>query len=354
MSKLRKFRDCQSSKDYKDLEELFQIVRIKIKKDLEEMAGQTSEEKIFKHLSLSVSHDMTLHSIDIDDFNDYQNKLYQLVINEWLKNITLSSSDEIGQSRKGIIENIGKEIKALNFETSNDLKYLRKLYQSLNTLGIGFKINDTNAIPLQTLAFFISRYSENEKLKDMMDKNSFSQQSLVFGIWGAAYGYANTSKLILEPLTQNESHLEEVTNYIQQILNNAAGTVQEVRRDVIEKEEVPIYTQSWDLKTIEEPIESYGRKDKITLFEEFLRDDKAFIKKDDWIVSMLECYESVLKIDYRENMYEVKAFKDALIVQKKHLVNFGNKKVEHATQILENTLENFDEINKQLVNNTTK
>lgn len=352
MSKLKRFRDYHSSKDYKDIEELFQIVRVKIKKDIEEMSGQTSEEKVFKSLPLEIGRDMNLNSISVDNFNEYQNKLYQIVINELLRNSTISTSDEIGQSRKEIIENVGKEIKALNLETNDDLKYLRMLYQSLNKLGTGFKINDTRAVPLQALAFFISRYSENEKLKDMMDKNYFAQQSLVFGVWGATYGYANTSKFILEPLAQNENHLKEVTIYIQQLLNKATGKEKESRPSKVE-EERPLHTQSWDLKTIGEPVESNGVKTKLNVFEDFLREEKTFAIREDWINAVLKCYEKVLRIDYPSSIYEIRAFQDSLDDQKKHLKKFGPKKVQLATEILEKALENFEEQNKNVVSHTT-
>jgi hypothetical protein len=192
--------------------------------------------------------------------------LYNLIIKEFLSLEELSTSDEIGQRRLSILATIGK----LSSETklfekdSDEIRYLRKLYDSLKTIGVGFKTNDTERIALQSLACFLNRYSDFEKLTDFISKNNVSKNSFVIGIWGAAYGFSNTSKLVLAPLFRNNDLLIDTIQF-----SNRIATSQSIYEDTLYKfncnleKKTSLASYSIESKTciVEEPSDNSLKKD---------------------------------------------------------------------------------------------
>ncbi|MBK8706791.1 MAG: hypothetical protein IPN33_26580, partial [Saprospiraceae bacterium] len=72
----------------------------------------------------------------------WENSCYQVIIAELLKLKEMSSADELGQKRFDLITSIAKSLEKAypQFNDSEDQEYLRKLWKSLRTVGVGFKV----------------------------------------------------------------------------------------------------------------------------------------------------------------------------------------------------------------------
>ncbi|QAA80879.1 hypothetical protein EI546_03655 [Aequorivita sp. H23M31] len=215
-----KFLSRPSSHGYKVLEETFNDYRLLIASKISEYQKETSLSVTFENLPFSVEKDLSVKKAEFSELSDSDNNSYNLIINELLSRLELSTTDEIAQQRLDIIQNTAQALKLNNTSSTEDIEYLRRLYKSLKTVGVGFKIEESSNLALQSLSCFMARYSEMDKLQDYMEKNKYKNYGLTYGLWGAAYGYANISKILLEPLETMDDVLKIIENYTSEFILN--------------------------------------------------------------------------------------------------------------------------------------
>lgn len=219
ISDIERFLANPSSKAYESLEKNFEQYRSLISKEFDQMKENSLVHNKKVSIPFQFNENLELLNCDIEQLEPQENEIYLKIINEFLSRFELSTSDEIAQERQNILTGIGKSIFRKKIEKEDHLKgYLNNLFRSLKRKGSGFDVNDTDYNTIKALAFFLVRFSDIEKLTDYMEKNEFYNKSLVYGIWGASYGFANTSKILLDPIFRNENIFSLMVDFINQKL----------------------------------------------------------------------------------------------------------------------------------------
>jgi len=287
-------------------------------------------------------------------------QFFEVISNEFLVRLALSSSDEIGQLRKDFIESIGKRIRELsNQKDSEELVYLRDLYQSLKTVGVGFKPFHIDNIALQSLACFMTRYAELGKLQDYMDKNGVKNFEYAYSYWGAAYGYANLSKLFIEPLTGNPAIIHLINDFLARFIGHGEsekGTAKSyVSRFKIENNypiPIPVKTKS-KFSTPDIPRKSAIKaqvdeieNDQKQTFGEILKLKSSFANNNDWILALVELGKKAEEDTKREKRLfqsqknPLTEFSAKIKKAGKNMAGFGAKKIEEAVNLFAEYLTN--------------
>lgn len=331
-----------NSKLYRELEDDFNSVRLLISQKINSIENSFNSKKSLSLIPFKVYNDFTRVNIGLEELAPNENSCYEVIINELLSRTELSSSDEIAQSRLDIITQVGKAIVDSNVELkdSAEIKYLRKLYESLKTVGIGFKINENENLALQAFASFLNRYSDNEKLLDFMVKNRVSNNGLVYGIWGAAYGYANMSKIITEPMSQNNDVYKLTANYFNNIIYNKNLEVNILKNfidsvDKLKPKQVKPYPINSSKNYFNEPKEKFFNKIQ---FIDLVIENKKLKLKDEWIETIKNCFEKVsseIKIGglFNSENSKISLFKELLVSESKKLKGFGEAKIDETIKI---------------------
>nr|WP_315175956.1 hypothetical protein [uncultured Flavobacterium sp.] len=329
-----------NSKLYRELEDDFNTVRLLISQKINSIENSFNSKKSLSLIPFKVNNDFTRVNVGLEELAPNENSCFEVIINELLCRTELSSSDEIAQSRLDIITQVGKAIVVSNVELkdSAEIKYLRKLYESLKTIGIGFKINESENLSLQAFACFLNRYSDNEKLLDFMVKNGVSNNGLVYGIWGTAYGYANLSKIITEPMSQNNDVYKLTCNYFNNLIYNKNLEFNILKNfiDSHEKTEPKLikpYSINNTNHFLKEPIEKSINNIE---FIDLVIENKKLKLNDEWIETIKDCFEKVSKEINTDLLFDsenakISLFKDLL--KSKKMKGFGEVKLEETIKI---------------------
>lgn len=338
IDKAKSFTRYNSISLYKALDEKFNTHRLLIQNKISNYENIRTSSNSIDKIPFEITNDFSLKNLRPDDVNKVEAQTYSVITKELLSRLELSSTDEVAQSRLDIIQHIAEELTKTLDKDSEELEFLRRLYKSLKTVGVGFKISETSNDALQALACFLSRYQEMDKLQDFMEKNKFQNYGMTYSLWGSAYGYANLSKILLSPLESNEKVLDFLIDYVASItlgktslnedsvntfLNNL---VAEVKSPVIE----------WNLSNeikVKEPKTTYTTKKS---FNEILNDNKELSKKPEWVLTLGECYDMIMKNDiggvFSDSSYKAREFERMLNDEKSKggLKGFGKTKIDLA------------------------
>lgn len=346
LTKAKRFSRFGTPESYQKLTDDFNNARQIINARLSEYQNQNISDNLIDSIPFGVSTDFSQVNLQFNDLKKEENKYWEMVINELLSRVELSTSDGIAQQRKDIIIGIAESIiKSSKEKDSSEIKYLRKLHKSIKTVGIGFKISETTNSPLKSLACFLSRYAEMEKLQDFMEKNGFSNYSMAYGNWGAAYGFANLSKMLLEPLYSNSDSLVLVSNFVAELVHDEkldSNTLTNYLNSIESKEEVP-RTVEWGIKnTVEEPNESYAIDNS---FLQSIEGNKKLNKNKKWVTAIHDCSNQILNNKKREGLFnsfewKVNEFTDLLKKKSKSLDKFGKAKIDEAILLFKLYIEN--------------
>jgi len=216
-----------------------------------------------------------------------------VTLNQLINFPEVSSSDQIAQRRKEFIGELGQQLKSKDeksFTKNGDLEFLRRLYKSIQTVGTGFRIDEGNNRVLKVLAAFFNKYSELEKYQDYLAKNKLGQLDVAYAIWGGAYGYANISKLLVEPLERSEFSARVVFEFIENVLqfNSGYSTTQGKNETPIVEEEQPTTVVEWDVNPpSNEPILDTKDQDNntslIDSFRSHFLNDNQLSKHSEWL-----------------------------------------------------------------------
>ena len=366
---------------YKNLENDFNSFRIIINNKINDYRKNTIRENSFENIPFNFNIELSKLTSGLDEIGKKENESYSLIINEFLSRIELSTSDEIGQNRMDILKTIGGEILKTTDGDEKVKNYLTKLWKSLKTVGVGFKISESDDNALKSLACFLSKHSEMEKLQDFMDKNKYYNYGLSFGIWGAAYGYANTSKILIESLNSNKETLDLITKYtneliLQEEINedsidiffsslkkkisksnsgrwNFKSKIDSKKHEEGHKKPKELILEDETSKVFDLKINSaiskenslFENKDNsdIYLFVDLIKGEIDFTKRPDWLISIEKCYKETIRIFESETKLfsnmglssKKQTFSDSLKKEKEqgNLERFGPQKIKQTIKI---------------------
>lgn len=344
-SRILQIARYKSPRDYNKLQDLYGKIRHDINDKIRAFELQESQSNKLGSVPLEFNSDHTLQHAELEGLNDSEKFIFIALINEVLRSPETSSADDIANSRKNIIEFLGKHITENqdgSKATVDDIYYLRDLYKSLQTLGSGFRIETGKNLVLKILATFTSKYSELEKYNNALAKNQLSNYGVAYSIWGSAYGYANLSKLMVDPLERDEFSAKVAFDFLDNILHleNSIEAPQQA---------APVEAKSPVIKTWDFSSESGESAEGSVLWtrdphlpqklESLLIQDAMFKDQTNWIEFALDKLETILKaaplIDGSDVL--ISDFRKAM--KKKSPSGFGKKEVDGIIEHLRTCLD---------------
>lgn len=356
---VNQFIRYNNSQSYARLENEFRIISDLLNSKISTYKSEQKSTETLKEFPINIDVDFGVKVKD-ETLNREGNLIFEVVLNELLGWLQVSTGDEIAQIRVEIIENVGKKIKEEFGNGSNpEIEYLRRLFQSLKTVGVGFRPDESENITLQSLACFLNRYTELEKLQDFMEKNGVRKFNYAYTYWGTAYGYANLSKLLISPISQNA----ELLNLINSFLESAFGILPNQKDLAFEflskfKGEKPLVVDLspkilWKVKTKEIPSyqsKSESQQNIVSPKKDFfsiLEASKDFKGKYEWIDLIINESKSAEKLakEIRNSKgswedFAIGIFKESLLKKTAKVKSFGEKKVATATELYSQFLKN--------------
>lgn len=350
ISKAKHFINYNSSRIYNELEGNFNEARILINGKIIEFNKITNSNQFIETIPVIINENYSKIKLHFDELNNLENQYLQTIVNELLSRTELSTSDEIAQQRKDIIVSIAKSLENLNekFKDSAERKYLLRLHESLKTVGVGFKLIESDNIALQSIACFLNRYSEIEKINDFMMKNNFIHYGIVFGNWGAAYGYANLSKILIEPLHRNSKALKLLVQFIYNLTYKSELDYQllDSYLNSKAKNDEQTFTMQWDLTKEKNILEEPNSEPYIkTPFIDLITENKKLNTNDEWIEEINYCFKEVSKEINSGELFDnenakVSLFSDLLTEKAKKMDKFGKAKIDIVILIYREFLQN--------------
>lgn len=337
IKKAKSFIRYNSYYQYKDLDDSFNEYRVLINRKISDYENEFASSNSFNTIPFVASTDYSIVDYNLKDCNKDEKESFITVSNELLSRLELSTTDEIAQTRLDIIQHIAEELKKNFKKESEELEFLRRLYKSLKTVGVGFKISETTNIALQSLACFLSRYQEMDKLQDFMEKNKYQNYGMTYALWGSAYGYANLSKILLSSIDSSAEVLDLLANYtanltVNKILDDKMLDSYLARIKLSESKS-PVY--EWNMSAEKNKNPEKRNTIKIT-FDQTLKNNKDLSKKTEWVETLGECYDIIMENDiggvFSDSSYKAKEF-ERIISDKKskgYLKGFGKAKMELA------------------------
>lgn len=337
IQKAKSFVRYNSFSLYKALDDSFNEYRVLINAKISDYEKEVALSSSFDTIPFVTGKDYSIVGYKLEGFNNDEKETFSVISNELLSRLELSTTDEIAQTRLDIIQHIGEELKKNFKQESEELEFLRRLYKSLKTVGVGFKISETTNNALQSLACFLSRYQAMDKLQDFMEKNKYQNYGMTYALWGSAYGYANLSKILLSSIDSSTEVMNLLANYTanvtlnksldENMLSNFLGTKK------LSETKSPVF--EWNISNEKNKNPEKNNMVKIT-FDQMLKNNKELGKKTEWVEALGECYDTMMENDiggvFSDSSYKAKEF-EKIISNKKskgYLKGFGKAKIELA------------------------
>ncbi|TDQ15193.1 hypothetical protein DFQ04_3079 [Algoriphagus boseongensis] len=347
ITQIKQFIRYSNPQSYERLENDFSSISNVVNSKISTFKSDHGSTEKFKVLPFSIVGDFELKVQDTILSKDEQ-LIFELIINDLLSWTEVSSQDEIAQIRTELIQSVGKKIKeTVGKESTPELEYLRRLFQSLKTIGTGFRPDESGYITLQSLACFLNRYSELEKLQDFMEKNGVRIFNYAYTYWGAAYGYANLSKLLISSISQNPELFKVINSFFEKTTG-----VKGNRHDLVSeflfkyKGEKPIVVElkpviPSKLETPKIPgSNSNPELQEKKSFEQVLRSQKELANKEDLIIQLVNISIQAIKNSENPEMFsfpknKTSEFRDILKSNSKKMKGIGPKGIEFITSLFE-------------------
>lgn len=347
--RVKSYLNYRNENSYKQLEDLYSSIRVAIQSKINEYESQSIQDNSIENLPFDIKSNFYIKS-KIRETKEIENRDYDIVINELLSRIELSSSDEIAQERINIVENVGKcLLDIFGDKEKPELKYLRKFHKSIKTVGVGFKLGEIDNEALQAMVCFLSRYSQLDKFQDFMEKNNYSNYSLAYGCWGAGYGYANLSKIMIKPIISHVDAYKVLNEFIFNLCYNQKldytikmNFINSKKNEKRIKSEPITYKWNYTKKDKSKESSLQYKSSAEESFYSLLKQNKLLGKNEDWVQVLDECYKNIINESngpmFNTNNYRLVQFKRLLRDKKNILKRFGDAKEKEAIKVFKEFL----------------
>lgn len=343
----------KSPSDYKQLQETYSNVRHDLTARVASFTRQESDQNVLEYIPIRIDADYFLANANLENLTNLEKETFIATINEIISSPETSSSDEIAQRRKSIVEKLGQKLKSIDekgFDKNGDLEYLRRLWKSIQTVGTGFRIDEGKNTVLRVLATFTNKYVEFEKYQDFLVKNQLINKDVAYAIWGGAYGYANLSKLLVEPLERNEFSARVVFDFLESSLGvNNTYSRSDSSKTGKENEETPA-EYVWDFPqepsieemsyTQEKPSDEESEVPSLSSeLESLFMANNQLSKHREWLEYSLKKLKVIMNTGRLEETIEgrLSDFHQEL-TKKGGPKGFGSKKAELVVELLKKCL----------------
>lgn len=361
LQELEYLMEAPQKKSFEKISDRFESIRSEVEGLIEEKRKGENGSALLSEWPFSFG------SVARVDFSDRSKKpadriCLDIIVNELIQRTEMVTTDDIAQERLSIIESVGSALRKHFQRDAREIQYLRELYQSVTSVGGGFKVSDAPNTVLQQFACFCHRYNELSKFQDYLDKNGIYERAIAYAIWGAAYGYSALSKLMLEPLFGNEDALHRIMPVLAEVRSKRELTLPTVEGQP-DPEPVTVDLDLDDLSAntrVEEPgdasrssvagvqSEQMKQEDDLTVkapgtfntgMQRFgsLVDKEKLFSRPEWKQTLKDCFAAVhsegsadLEKDFAQQRFEAQ-LQSAKASRK--LSRFGEKKMERAIEL---------------------
>lgn len=140
-----------------------------------------------------------------DLFDDDRAELYRNILNEML-DYPINNSQTFQEEKIELTLKIGKVIKEYkpNWEGSLEKKYLNSLMDNIEKYE-PFELKSHPDVLFQSIALFIQKGEELEKLIDNLKKNQLPDFRIALGLWGSIFGFSALPKTVTNILFEEDN-----------------------------------------------------------------------------------------------------------------------------------------------------
>ena len=196
------------------------------------------------------------------------------------------------------------------------------------------------------------------KLQDYMEKNGLRNFDYAYSYWGAAYGYANLSKLFIEPITSNPEIIKLINSFLTPLLGQGAYNEESNKpylTGLDKPKSIPFSlpekigtkqseTKIFEIESDNKDQEAIKEEEKQT-FGEILKLKSSFGNNNEWISILLE-FSKKAEVESKKDLgffpvaKTLQEFSRILNGNSKSIKGFGPKKIEEAIKLFEEYLKN--------------
>lgn len=180
--------------------------------------------------------------------NNIKAELYKNIINDVIS-YNINNSEEFKLEKFEILKTIGDNFKDFSEidvkEKDEIINYIRGLLKNIKnyeTFDIEQITIKEYSILLKSIAHFILKGDDLEKMLHILKENNFSTFKIAFGLWGAIFGFSAIPKTVSNILFENDN---ENNFLVQEFLKDMYRKIHDIKiEDSINK----VYDEQKDLK----------------------------------------------------------------------------------------------------------
>jgi hypothetical protein len=212
--------------------------------------------------------------LDDDLLNDKEADTFRNIINELLEE-QINNTQTFKEEKINLALKMGNILKesTQNWEKSKKRDYLNSLIDNIEKYQ-AFELKSHDSILLQSIALFILKGEDPEKLIESLKENQLSDYRIALGLWGCIFGFSTLPKTLTNILFEekNIENYKLLYNDIQSKLHDYTGSKEE-----IEFESESVNSQKILVEKEKKGIRAEGTK--TISFTENLKKDKAINPK---------------------------------------------------------------------------
>jgi len=178
---------------------------------INEKENKYLKEKVIKSLKINTYKTLNLNNNKLTSFNKHNDvsELYKNSINDTIDFDTMNTKEDFKINRLELLKKIGDNFKYAYFDGKDkSIEYIRNLmrhiknYAPFEAESIDIKNYD---ILLKSLAYFILKGDDLEKLLNSLKENNLLTFKIAFGLWGALFGFSAIPKTISNILFEEKT-----------------------------------------------------------------------------------------------------------------------------------------------------
>jgi len=179
-------------------------------------------EKVIKSSNIDIYKTLNLNNNKLTSFANHNDisELYKNIINDIICFDRINSKEDFKIDRLELLKKIGDNFKDANFDGKDkSIEYIRNLmknvknYEPFEAENVDIKNYD---ILLKSIAYFILRGDDLEKLLNILKENNMKTFKMAFGLWGALFGFSAIPKTISNILFKEENNnIIDIQDFLQ-------------------------------------------------------------------------------------------------------------------------------------------
>ncbi|WP_434580764.1 topoisomerase DNA-binding C4 zinc finger domain-containing protein [Sulfurimonas sp. NW15] len=179
-------------------------------------------EKMIKSSKVAVYKTLNLNNNKLTSFANHNDisELYKNIINDIICFDRINSKEDFKIDRFELLKKIGDNFKDTNFDGKDkSIEYIRNLmkniknYEPFEAESVDIKNYD---ILLKSIAYFILRGDDLEKLLNVLKENNMKTFKMAFGLCGALFGFSAIPKTISNVLFKEENNnIIDIQDFLQ-------------------------------------------------------------------------------------------------------------------------------------------